>query len=227
MLEVRPDLLLVRRVPEQPMTAADGRAHTTDGEPWATITEYERDSRYVVVTSTATGNRCVIPKEPLNWPDDAHTTDGDRERAAATLNYGPDEPVSPMDQEYVEQIADALAAAPHRAAELRDRMAEAAYRNGARDERRRAEEDGQHGPRHCVSVENVNRVLAEERAAHARTAEDGQRLRERVEAALRDFDRSSADGDVYATNRLTSSLRAALRDDTGYRPYDPTEDGGW
>lgn len=35
-------------------------------------------------------------------------TDADLERAAAALNYDPAEQVSPMDREYVEQIAAAL-----------------------------------------------------------------------------------------------------------------------
>lgn len=39
----------------------------------------------------------------------ADVTDRDRERAAVALNYGPSETVSPMDQEYVDQIAAALA----------------------------------------------------------------------------------------------------------------------
>jgi hypothetical protein len=33
-----------------------------------------------------------------------------------------------------------------------------------------AEARGEHGPRHCVSVDDANRVLSEERAAHERTA---------------------------------------------------------
>ena len=43
-------------------------ARDGDGpDPWATVSEYEADPRWVVVTGKS-GHKTLIPKEPLDWP---------------------------------------------------------------------------------------------------------------------------------------------------------------